>query len=41
MKYDPCEIHSDMPAGARWRRIAFLAAIITVCALDLFVWRPM
>lgn len=41
MKYDPFEIHSDMPAGARWRRITFLVAIITVCLLDLFVWRPM
>lgn len=41
MKYDPFEIHSDMPSGARWRRIALLTAIAVVCMLDLFVWRPM
>ena len=41
MKYDPFEIHSDMPAEARWRRIVLLAVIAVVCMLDLFVWRPM
>ena len=40
MRYDPFEIHGDMPRAARWRRIALLAVIVLVCALDLFVWRP-
>lgn len=41
MKYDLFEFTT---AGMRWQdravRVLFLLAIIVVCALDLFVWRP-
>lgn len=41
MKYDPFEFTA---AGMTWYdravRVAFLLAIVVVCALDLFVWRP-
>jgi hypothetical protein len=41
MKYDLFEFNA---AGMRWQdravRVAFLLAVIAVCALDLFVWRP-
>lgn len=41
MKYDLFEFTTD---GMRWQdravRVLFLLAVIAVCALDLFVWRP-
>ncbi len=41
MRHDPIEC---LAAGMRWQdravRVLFLLAIIVVCALDLFVWRP-
>jgi hypothetical protein len=41
MKYDLFEFNTE---GMRWQdravRIIFLLAVVTVCLLDLFVWRP-
>lgn len=41
MKYDIFEFTTE---GMTWYdravRVAFLLAIVVVCALDLFVWRP-
>lgn len=41
MRYD---IFDFTASGMRWQdravRIIFLLAIITVCLLDLFYWRP-
>lgn len=41
MKYDIFEFTTAgmTPAQRGWR-VVFLLAIIVVCALDLFVWRP-
>ena len=41
MKYDIFEITTrGMPLAQRAWRIAFLLALIAVCAMDVFVWRP-
>lgn len=41
MKYDLMEITTPgMTWGQRAWRVGFLLAVIAVCALDLFVWRP-
>lgn len=41
MKYDPFEFTTEgMTFAQRAWRVAFLLATITVCLLDLFVWRP-
>lgn len=41
MKYDLFEFNAQgMSRSARAWRVLFLLAIIMVCALDLFVWRP-
>ena len=41
MKYDLFEITTEgMTLAQRTWRVAFLLAVIAVCALDLFVWRP-
>ncbi len=41
MKYDLFEITTEgMTITQRAWRIAVLLAIIAVCAMDLFVWRP-
>lgn len=41
MKYDLFELTTAgmTPAQRGWR-VVFLLAVIAVCALDLFVWRP-
>lgn len=41
MKYDLFEFTTaGMTFGQRAVRILFLLAVIAVCAVDLFVWRP-
>ena len=41
MKHDLFEFATPgMTWGQRAWRIVFLLALIAVCALDLFVWRP-
>lgn len=41
MKYELFEYTTPgMTAVQRIWRVSFLLAVITVCALDLFVWRP-
>jgi len=41
MKHDIFEFAaSGMTFGQRAWRVAFLLAIVVVCLLDLFVWRP-
>lgn len=41
MRYDLFEFTTPgMPLTQRAWRVAFLLAVIAVCALDLFVWRP-
>ena len=41
MRYDIFEFTTPgMSRGQRAWRIIFLLALIAVCALDLFVWRP-
>lgn len=41
MKYDLFELTAPgmTPAQRGWR-VALLLAVIAVCTLDLFVWRP-
>lgn len=41
MRYDLFEFSIDgMTYGQRAVRVLFLLAVIAVCALDLFIWRP-
>lgn len=41
MRYDIFEITTEgMTLTQRAWRVGFLLAVIAVCALDLFVWRP-
>lgn len=41
MKHDLFDLHAeDMTIGDRAWRVIFLLAVIAVCGLDLFVWRP-
>lgn len=41
MKYEPFEFTTEgMTLWQRAWRVAFLLALIAVCAMDVFVWRP-
>lgn len=41
MRHDLFDFNTDgMTIGDRAWRVIFLLAVIVVCGLDLFVWRP-